>query len=178
MVDKERLEDLVYRLRSADRRSLPLWSFDLLPLTRHDVRPATFAARMKRLAIAGLVLVLQSSATFAQTAPARASPGPHSVVSLDSPHSEPMHFLWIAAKQQVCSLACSQAGMMPVISGLYRRNKNPFYVCRTDLHEGKQAGYNLLPVWGDRCWVGYDGREVASDDYERLCGRVAEVRAP
>jgi len=53
---------------------------------------------------------------------------------------------WVDAKGQSCDVACSQAGLSPVVSGKYK-NGQPFFVCAAnEAGEGLRGGFNLRPI--------------------------------
>jgi hypothetical protein len=77
---------------------------------------------------------------------------------------------WRPAQSQTCAQVCSNAGRSPVISGLYIRNNNPFYVCRANAqNEGQRGGYNLEPSWADVCVVEYGNGFQKLNQYDCLC---------
>jgi hypothetical protein len=77
---------------------------------------------------------------------------------------------WVDAQEKPCGAVCENAGMQAVSAGVYEGNKNPFFVCVADAKdEGLRPGYNLMPDYGDRCTVGWGGRELGDAPYQCLC---------
>jgi hypothetical protein len=77
---------------------------------------------------------------------------------------------WEHSGGQSCNIACRDLGKLPVSSGNYSRNGNPFYVCSANAErEGFRAGYNLIPVSTNTCTVGWGGHEKSYQNYMCLC---------
>lgn len=79
---------------------------------------------------------------------------------------------WVVGNGRSCDNACASdaPGSFAVITGFYRFNDQPFFLCASDASgEGWRAGYNLRPKWSHACVVGYGGKESFGTPYKCLC---------
>lgn len=81
--------------------------------------------------------------------------------------------VWVPSKNnQSCLKACVARNLSPVVSGIYTKNGNPFYVCRSNAKkQGLRAGYNTKPKWSKACVVGFGGKEFFSTPFDCLCAK-------
>jgi len=73
---------------------------------------------------------------------------------------------WVGGANVSCVDICRNANLKAITSGNHT-NGHPFAICR-DFGTGR-PGWNLRPLWRNKCFVAIGGKEVGILQYECLC---------
>lgn len=93
-----------------------------------------------------------------------------SIVAI-APRVTASELVWVYANGESCAVACLQQNKKAYFTGRYKYNRNPFYICRTNVKgEGFRPSFNLQPDWSNGCFVNIGGSKGgAYPSYDCLC---------